>query len=51
LLSGGSTTTQLTKLSKIKKKLNVLLQELSDDEEMITDAGTSVPEDPELVLP
>jgi hypothetical protein len=31
---------------KTNKKLNVLLQELSDDEEMTTDVGTGVPEDP-----
>ena len=30
----------------MKKKLNVLLRELSDDEEMTTGAATGVPEDP-----
>jgi hAT family C-terminal dimerisation region len=44
LLSGGSTTTQLAQ-PKTDKKLNVLLRELSDDEEN-TDVGAGVPEDP-----
>ncbi|KAN0112032.1 hypothetical protein V8E52_007949 [Russula decolorans] len=44
-LSGGSTATQSVQ-PKTNKKLNVLLRELSDDEEMITEVGTGVPEDP-----
>jgi hypothetical protein len=31
---------------KTNKKLNVLLRELSDDEEITADDGTSAPEDP-----
>jgi hypothetical protein len=44
-LSSGSTTTQSAQ-PKPHKKLNVLLRELSDDEEITTEAGTGVPEDP-----
>ena len=44
-LSGGSTATQSVQ-PKTNKKLNVLLRELSDDEEMTTEVGTGVPEDP-----
>jgi hypothetical protein len=44
-LSADSPTTQSTQ-RKTNKKLHVLLRELSDDEEMATDAGTDVPEDP-----
>ncbi|KAN0105652.1 hypothetical protein V8E52_010827 [Russula decolorans] len=45
-LSGGSSTTQFMQ-PKVNRKLNILLRELSDDEEILTtEVGAGVPEDP-----